>query len=160
MYQIDKLEAFLPLGNQNEHGVTQVAFDIAAWQLPHPVGAAMICAHPGAADGLWMTYTRGRDTLIYPINPDDLALEGSTLTWTVQESVTALGGMGTVVIHCTEGAVERRAAMTHVIVAEGHAAAGEAPEPIADWIREANAALAAIEGISFAINNGNLEVTI
>ena len=34
MYQIDKLEAFLPLGNQNEYGVTQVAFDISAWQLP------------------------------------------------------------------------------------------------------------------------------
>ncbi|MDD4280424.1 MAG: hypothetical protein PHX74_11905, partial [Candidatus Sumerlaeales bacterium] len=60
----------------------------------------------------------------------------TTLTWTPSDAVLDVAGNGTVVIHCTENDVEKRSAMTSYYVALGHAAAGDPPEPLADYVQK------------------------
>jgi len=138
MHIIDTLPGEIKLGQQNEHGVSEVEFDITAWVALYPTGAAVIAANPGVSDGLWMTYTRNAEADVYPVDAADLALSTvglvNVLTWTVQEAVTALGGQGTAVIHCTEDGDEKRSRMTQTVVTDGHAAATTPPEPLADYI--------------------------
>jgi len=137
MYTIDNLEAVIPLGQQGESGATSVTFDISAWVTLYPVGVYSL------------TYVRPGETTVYPEQAGAVATatvgDVTTLTWTPSDAVLDVAGNGTVVIHCTEGDVEKRSAMTSYYVALGHAAAGEAPGPVADWIEDATSKLAEVD---------------
>jgi hypothetical protein len=136
MYTIDNLEAVIPLGQQGESGATSVTFDISAWVTLYPAGVYSL------------TYVRPGETTVYPEQAGAVATatvdDVTTLTWTPSDAVLDVAGNGTVVIHCTEGDVEKRSAMTSYYVALGHAAMGEAPDPVADWIEDATSKLAEV----------------
>ena len=129
MYTIDNLEAVIPLGQQGESGATSVTFDISAWVTLYPEGVYSL------------TYVRPGETAVYPEQAGAVATatvdDVTTLTWTPSDAVLDVAGNGTVVIHCTENDVEKRSAMTSYYVALGHAAAGEAPDPVVDWVADA-----------------------
>ena len=137
MYTIDNLEAVIPLGQQGESGATSVTFDISAWVTLYPAGVYSL------------TYVRPGETTVYPEQAGAVATatvdDVTTLTWTPSDAVLDVAGNGTVVIHCTEDDVEKRSAMTSYYVALGHAAAGEAPDPVADWIADATSKLAEVD---------------
>ena len=137
MYTIDNLEAVIPLGQQGESGATSVTFDISAWVTLYPAGVYSL------------TYVRPGETTVYPEQAGAVATatvdDVTTLTWTPSDAVLDVAGNGTVVIHCTEDDVEKRSAMTSYYVALGHAAAGEAPDPVADWIEDATSKLAEVD---------------
>lgn len=137
MYTIDNLEAVIPLGQQGESGATSVTFDISAWVTLYPTGVYSL------------TYVRPGETTVYPEQAGAVATatvdDVTTLTWTPSDAVLDVAGNGTVVIHCTEGDVEKRSAMTSYYVALGHAAMGEAPDPVADWVSDATQKLAEVD---------------
>lgn len=162
MYDIDDLPDYIELGHQNEKGVSAIEIDVTDWLTDYPTGAISI------------TYIRPTETAVSPVSgvvslasptSGDLALtlvdDVNILTWTVTQAVTALAGTGSVVVHLAVGSdVDLRSSKAQTIVEDGHAAAGAAPTPVADWIADAALALAAIQGITFALNDGSLEVTI
>lgn len=135
-YLINTLPDRIPIGNQGEKNAVTVDIDIEAWQIDHPTGAVVISPDPGVADGIYLSYTRPGSPAVYPEYPAALALTGKVLSWTLSENVLDYPGYGTVVVHCMEGSVEKRANMTQIYIAPGHGAAGTAPPPLADYIEK------------------------
>jgi hypothetical protein len=133
-HDITNLPGHIALGQQGEAGATEIEFDVSAWADLYPTGAGQVAASPGVSDGLWVTYTRQGETDVYPVSADDLDLTDDILTWTPGEAALDVDGQGTVVIHCTESGVEKRSVMAATIVATGHGAAEDPPEPLADYI--------------------------
>lgn len=141
---IDNLDAVLQLGNQCESGANSIAIDVLAWEELYP-GLA-VAANPGASDGLWVTYTRYGETTVYPeaaaqldldlTLDDDESITEAVLTWTPSDAVLDIAGQGTVVIHLTDGGIEKRSVMTATYVAPGHGAEGTPPEPLDDYIEK------------------------
>lgn len=125
---IDRLPEYIFLGQQGESGANSVAFDVSAWKLLYPAGVYSI------------TYTRSGETTVYPESASALSVdtegEVTTLAWTPSDAVLDIAGQGTVVIHCTEDGVEKRSVMASTVVNAGHAAAGDPPEPLADYIEK------------------------
>lgn len=139
MYDIDSLPGLIELGHLNEKGVCEVEFDVTGWLTDYPTGV------------LSVTYIRPTETTVYPVDvtgvsiaaptSGNLALaladEVYTLAWTVSDAVTAIFGSGSVVVELTEGGtVKKRSAKTQTYIADGHAAAGDPPEPLADYIEK------------------------
>lgn len=140
MYTIDTLPGLIELGQQGESGANSVVFDISAWKALYPAGTYSI------------TYTRPGETTVYPESAGALAVATvglvTTLTWTPSDAVLDIAGQGSVVVHCTENGVEKRSAMTSTIVEAGHGAAGDPPEPLADYIEKWGAVDIAVTGLA------------
>jgi hypothetical protein len=152
-YTIDAFTGRISIGNQNEKNSTVITIDVSAW----------LTLYPGATFSI--TYTREGESDVYPA--DGVSLSGNTLTWTVGKAVTAISGQGTAVVHCTLGDIEKCSAMAYIITAPGHDAAGDAPEPIQDYITEmagyahqAVEAAALLTGVELSVNvtDGTLEI--
>ena len=127
MFEIKKLPRYINLGNQNENDTKIIQIDVSAWNTLYPGCAYHITAmRPGDA-GNWpatgVTHADG------------------VLTWVVPNTVTSVPGQGSLVIHCTLDGKEKNTGTCWYSVGLGHAAMGEAPDPVADWIREADAKL-------------------
>ena len=139
MYQIDSFPALIELGHLNEKGVCEIWFDVTDWLADYDEGVLNI------------TYIRPGETDVYPVDATGVSIaaptsgnlalaladEVYTLTWTVSDAVTAIFGSGSVVVELTEGGtVKKRSAKTQTYIADGHAAAGDPPEPLADYIEK------------------------
>ena len=83
--------------------------------------------------------------------------------------MTAVSGAGSVVVEAYRGGeMLKHSDRIITIIGEGHEMAGEAPDPVADWIADATRKLAevdesldAVKAVSFSINeDGELEVGI
>ena len=127
MYDIDSLPGLIELGHLNEKGVCEIEFDVTDWLADYPLGVLSI------------TYIRPGETTVYPA--DGLSVgtvdDADILTWTVSNAVTAIAGSGSVVITLTEGeTIVKRSDKVQTIVTDGHAAAGDPPEPLADYIEK------------------------
>ena len=151
MYDIDNLPGLIELGHLNEKGVCEIEFDVTDWLADYDEGVLNI------------TYIRPGETKVYPVDmtgvsiaaptSGNLALalddEVYTLTWTVSDAVTENAGSGSVVVELKEGtAVKKTTDKTQTFIADGHAAAGDPPEPLADYIAKWGAVDATAEGVS------------
>ena len=135
MYDIDILPGLIELGHLNEKGVCEIEFDVTDWLTDYPAGVLSI------------TYIRPGETMVYPV--DGLSVDEGILTWTVSNAVTAIAGSGSIVITLTEGeTIVKRSDKVQTIVTDGHAAAGDPPEPLADYIEKWGAVDATVEGVS------------
>ena len=139
MYDIDNLPGLIELGHLNEKGVCEIEFDVTDWLEAYPLGVLSI------------TYIRPGETTVYPA--DGLSVgtvdDADILTWTVSNAVTAIAGSGSVVITLTEGdTIVKRSDKVQTIVTDGHAAAGDPPEPLADYVQKWSAVDATVEGAS------------
>lgn len=152
-HEIDHLPVEITLGKQGERGANSILFDISAWKALYPTGAGEISSDI-ASDGLRISYTRHGETAVYPELPGSLSIETTTdddgaettiLAWVPSAAVMDVAGHGTVVIHCTENGIEKRSAMTSTYVEAGHGSEGTAPEPMADWMADAQALLDELE---------------
>ena len=127
MHIIDILPSMIKLGQQNEHGIFKVEFDISAWQTLYPTGAAIVSPTPGVADGLYLTYTIYGSETVYTELSAQLDLTGDELTWTPNTTILATDGEGSFVVHCLEGTIEKRSPIAKTIVNAGHGATGQVP---------------------------------
>jgi hypothetical protein len=121
------------LGNLGEVGVAEIEFDLTDWQTDYPTGAAAVAANPGVDDGMYVTFTRGGETTVYPELAANLSIVDEILTWTPQAAVTDVAGYGTVVLHCVEGGVEKRSVLARTHVAEGH---GDSLGVVPVWVAD------------------------
>lgn len=147
MYKINELPGYIELGNQRAFGHTLV-FDVSAWADLLP-------------DRFEITYTRPGEAAVNPAVGVVYDGTAQTLTWTISAAVTDISGSGSLVVAAYRG-TERLEPTPRIqtVVGEGHGDIGAAPEPMSNWLEDATAALAAIQGVTFSINDGNLEVTI
>jgi len=129
MINLDTIQdnEIIQLGNQNENDAVTLRFDISAWLEEWPGGAVTI------------SYKRPDDPGVYPVPPTKIAIDGGTLSWKVSQTVTAYPGHGYAVITYTQGDVVCKSPRINTQVSPGLAAAGGAPDPVADWVNEVSA---------------------
>lgn len=149
MIDIDKIPSRINIGNQGEKNIAQVQFDVSVWD----------ALYPGAEYSI--TYIRPGETSVSPELDGAVSHVEGVLTWAPSPAVMEVPGSGTVVIICTPVGKEKRSIRTFYHIVDGHGPAGEAPDPVADWITDANSTLNNLKSIRFTINeNGELEVNI
>lgn len=147
MYDINNPESYIPIGNRGDFGHT-VLFDLSAWDELE-------------ADDWKATYTRPGESVTYPVPDGDVSVADNVLTWTISEAVTAINGTGSVVIEAYRGGeMLKHSDRIMTIIGAGHEPAGEAPDPVADWIADANTTLNRIKSVEFTTNGKYLEVNI
>ena len=147
MYDINNLPGYISLGNQRDFGHALV-FDVSAWADLLP-------------DRYEITCIRSGETVAYPVVGRVFDSAAQTLVWTVSAVDTGISGSGSLVIEAYRADEQLiHTPMVQTIVGAGHGDVGDAPEPLTNWLEDATETLAAIQGISFALNDGNLEVTI
>lgn len=159
MYKIENIPAYITLGNQGEKGTNIIQFDISAWQQLYPIGANKISPIPEDT-GIWLTYTREGSEQVYPELPDRLSIDENVLIWKPSNIVLTLNGYGTVVIHCTENADEKRTSVFTMDIVASHDPAGPMPDPLIGYIELINENITRLSDISFHIEGKNLFVTI
>ena len=132
MLNISAMPGYIPLGNQRDFGHT-IQFDLTAWADLN-------------ADDWKITYTRPGESVTYPVPGGDVSVADNVLTWTISEAVTAISGAGSVVIEAYRGGeMLKHSALVMTIIGEGHEPAGEAPDPVSDWIAGATSKLAEVD---------------
>ena len=132
MYDINTMPGYIPLGNQRDFGHT-VQFDVNAWADLN-------------ADAWKITYMRPGESATYPVPDGDVSVADNVLTWTISEAVTAINGTGSVVIEAYRGGeMLKHSDRIMTIIGEGHEPAGEAPDPVADWVADATSKLAEVD---------------
>ena len=147
MYEINNLPGYISLGNQRDFGHALV-FDVSAWADLLP-------------DRYEITCIRSGETVAYPVVGRVFDSAAQTLTWTVSAADTEKCGSGSLVIEAYRADEQLiHTPMVQTIVGAGHGDVGDAPEPLANWLEDATETLAAIQGITFTIIDGELEVTI
>ena len=148
MHNINAMPGYIPLGNQRDFGHA-IQFDLTAWADLN-------------ADDWKITYMRPGESATYPVPDGNVSVADNVLTWTISEAVTAINGNGSVVIEAYRGGeMLKHSARVMTIIGAGHEPAGEAPDPVADWIADANVTLDALKAVEFSINeDGELEVNI
>ena len=128
MFEIKKLPPCINLGNQNESDTKIIQIDVSDWNALYPG-----CAYH-------ITAMRPGDTGNWPVT--GVTHADGVLTWVVPNTVTSVPGQGSLVIHCTLDGKEKNTGSCWYYVGPGHAAMGEAPDPVADWITDATSKLA------------------
>ena len=123
---INALPSSIPIGKQGENHATTVEIDVAAW----------VDEYPGLTVAISMT-TPQDSTAASPFLVSGVTLSGDTLTWVVGNDATQYSGLGTIVVRGLLDGTEVRSTRTMVQIDIGHAAAGDAPEDIADYLTEA-----------------------
>ena len=132
MLNISAMPGYIPLGNQRDFGHT-IQVDLTAWADLN-------------ADNWVITYTRPGESATYPVPDGDVSVADNILTWTISEAVTAINGAGSVVIEAYRGGeMLKHSDRIMTIIGEGHEPAGEAPDPVADWIEDATQKLAEVD---------------
>lgn len=78
--------------------------------------------------------------------PAVIVREGDLVYWDIRDSDLAKEGRGTAQLTFTEDGVVRKDDIFNTVIGKSILPAGPAPDPIADWITEANRAIGTIEG--------------
>ena len=134
MHKINELPGYIELGNLNEKGVCEIAVDVSAWVALYPTGTFAI------------TYIRPTESAVYPVAAYDIVVADGILTWTVSDTVTATAGSGSMVIQCAVGdTIVKKSPLIQTVIGAGHEPAGEAPDPVADWVADATSKLAEVD---------------
>ena len=132
MLNISAMPGYIPLGNQRDFGHT-IQVDLTAWADLN-------------ADNWVITYTRPGESATYPVPDGDVSVADNVLTWTISEAVTAINGAGSVVIEAYRGGeMLKHSDRIMTLIGAGHEPAGEAPDPVADWIEDATQKLAEVD---------------
>ena len=131
MLKIEKMPASINLGNQIENDTKIIQIDVSAWNALYPG-----CAYH-------ITAMRPGDTGNWPVT--GVSHADGVLTWVVPDTMTSVPGQGSLVIHCTLNGKNKNTGSCWYFIGPGHAAMGEAPDPVADWIEDATSKLAEVD---------------
>jgi hypothetical protein len=134
MLNISAMPGYIPLGNQRDFGHT-IQVDLSAWADLN-------------ADDWKITYTRPGESATYPVPGGNVSVADNVLTWTISAAVTAINGAGSVVIGAYRGGeMLKHSDRIMTIIGNGHEPAEKAPDPVADWIADANETLDALKAV-------------
>jgi hypothetical protein len=141
-YDIDSLPGLIELGNLNELGVSLIEFDVTDWLTDYPLGVFNITyIRPGETDVYPVDVTGVSSAapesgnLLLTVTEDEGELVSAVLTWTVSDAVTATAGSGSIVVELADGGtIKKRSDKVQSYTADGHAAAGDPPEPLQGWV--------------------------
>ena len=129
-YRLDDLKkARLSIGYEGENEHTQVRIDCADVFAEYPNAVATMTIQPptGAA------------------YPKTVETDGDTVVWNVTASDLAANGYGEIQLTFTENNVIVKSVVSSFNVTRSIIGSGTAPDPVADWIEDANEKLAAVE---------------
>lgn len=133
----------ITLGRVGEYGVTKVVFDFSSWKEKYGEGnCKLLCIPPGSED-------------FYPVFTEDT---DDSIEWIVSAADTAHPGNGKVEIrYYVDDGIKKSVVINTEILASPFQSEGEAPDPIKEWVDEANEVLdearESIEKIPETINN-------
>ena len=147
MYNADKLPVAIPIGVQTETGVEEIVIDVSSWLAKWP---DMVCS---------IHHTRPGETDSYPVVT---TLENGVIIWHVNETDTALQGVGTMeVLGLTPDEKHRKltgAWCSTVIKDSTLDESGEVPEAARPWVDQvmlaADQALSATQKMPSIGENG------
>lgn len=112
---------YLSIGYVGETGARPVAFDFAAWAEEYGSGVLqLLLLRPGDANP-------------YPVVLD---IDGTTATWTPNDTATEKTGQGQAQLVYTVGGVVVKNAIFRVLIAPSLGVAGDPPEPYEDWLEQ------------------------
>lgn len=129
-YRIEDMKsAVISLGFVGENERTQVILDSAKVFGEYPEAVPTLAVIPPEGAAYPKTVTRDGNSVIWEVTDSDLAAEGD----------------GEIQLTFTEGSVVAKSYTGRFRVCRSIVADGEAPDPVTDWITEANEKLAAAE---------------
>jgi len=129
-YKLDDLKkVVIPIGYEGENDHTRVIIDAGEVFKQYPAAAATLKVKPPHGT-------------IYPVV---VSREGDTVIWDVKETDCASNGTGEAQFTFTENSVIVKSMVTKININRSLVATGPAPDPIEDWLDEANEALEEIQ---------------
>ena len=130
-YRVEDLRsAVIGIGFAGENEHTQVRIDCAGVFAEYPTAVPAMAIVPPAGEAYPKTVERSGDTVIWTVTDSDLTAEGS----------------GEMQLSFVVGEMVAKSYIAQICVKRAIMATGEEPDPIADWLNEANEALASIPG--------------
>lgn len=134
----DIVKNTIPIGYEGEENHTRVLFYCSAVFDEYPDAVATMAIKPAVGDAYPQTVTQENGLVVWDVTPANVAGAGS----------------GTFQFTFTEGEEIIKSVIGSYTVSASIIGSGEMPDPVADWVTEANAALAAIPNtISEAIDD-------
>lgn len=147
MYEIDRMPGYIKIGNRRGFGHT-LRIDISAW-------------NDLEADAWKVAYQRPGEAQSYYTPSGNIAVENDVLTWTISEAVTAIEGVGSVVIEAYRGEeMLKPSDKSMIIIGPGLETSDDPPTPMSEWLDQANQTLDTLKSIEFTTNGKYLEVNI
>ena len=129
-YRLDDLKkARLSIGYEGENEHTQVRIDCADVFAEYPNAVAAMTIQPPTGTAY----------------PKTVETDGDTVVWNVTASDLAANGYGEIQLTFTENNVIVKSVVSSFNVTRSIIGSGTAPDPVADWIEDANEKLAAVE---------------
>ena len=132
-YRLSDLgRAIIPIGKVAENEATQVRID----------SSEVFADYPTAVPSLSVLNPSGES---YPVS---VSTDGVFVLWNVKDSDLTAEGDGEFQLSFSVNTTVVKSSIGHTHVCRSIVADGEAPDPVQDWMTEANSALAEIENIS------------
>ena len=129
-YRLDDLKkARLSIGYEGENEHTQVRIDCADVFAEYPNAVATMTIQPPTGTAY----------------PKTVETDGETVVWNVTASDLAANGYGEIQLTFTENNVIVKSVVSSFNVTRSIIGSGTAPDPVADWIEDANEKLAAVD---------------
>lgn len=135
----------LELGRAGENAHTRVVFDVSGWLAQYPQAAiSILCRRAG-------------DESAYPVPASQLETADGTLYWTVSAADTGVEGSGQAELVAMQEGVIVKSAVYQTQTLPALTGGGDPPDPVADWLEEAEAAVTAANAAAQAIEDIGLE---
>ena len=129
-YRIGDLKkAVIEIGYVAENEHTRVNIDASEVFSEYPQAVATLTVQPPKGSAYPATVTRNGDTIVWDIKDSDLVNRGQ----------------GEIQLTFTEGTVVVKSCISRISISRSIVGNGEAPEPVQDWINDANELLADLE---------------
>ena len=129
-YRIGDLKkAVIEIGYVAENEHTRVNIDASEVFSEYPQAVATLTVQPPKGSAYPATVTRNGDTIVWDIKDSDLVNRGE----------------GEIQLTFTEGTVVVKSCISRISISRSIVGNGEAPEPVQDWINDANELLADLE---------------
>lgn len=119
----------IPIGREGENNYTVVSIDCSSVFKKHPAAVTTMRVKPPKG-------------LIYPVT---VTQDGTDIIWTVKDSDLACKGDGQFQLTFTEDTVICKSVIGRTLILKSLKTEGPAPDPIQDWLEEAEEALEELE---------------
>lgn len=145
MHFIDKMPVTLNLGNQEEGLVTKIEVDCTAWYTQWPEGAVSVSFEPPNQDESFLLFSQR---------------VGNVVSVDVTKAMTHHHGRGKLIYRLVVGEdLEKRTKVIETLVEPSLASpTGAMPDPVQDWVAQAQEELSRLQGLIFEVVDGDLIV--
>ena len=121
------------LGYQGEDNARTIEIDITELETEYPNVACSI------------SFKRAGETSVTPLVTTRI---GNIIRWVIPLAITFKAGAGTIVVRGDKEGLIVKTQEIYTNITESHGAEGEAPDPVTDWLNEANSVLDEVADLS------------